>query len=250
MSRRNNYRNGSSQLYHPNDMSLTLDNDASHQKMWIEKVEEAKHIQEQKQIDRILTGIIKEKLFGNLLAEDSRISDEGYYNLDRIGKKLMNPIKLPFHKKIHPLPTQPEFSRITRNSYRSRTIDTGSRLKAQTIDASELPETRRRRLSKKNSVVDGDSMNDTRRGFLPKQLSISKLSNNINAHFREITGNQTSMIYDIKMTKQMLLEYSKKVDLVNRKCFERFIYFFSFPNSCNFRQYSNWVETAANCSIR
>lgn len=58
--------------------------------MWNEKISEGKHVQEQKQIDRILFGIVKERLFGQLLSQDSRISDEGFYTLDKLNKDLVN----------------------------------------------------------------------------------------------------------------------------------------------------------------
>ena len=36
---------GPTKIYEPNGLSITLDSDLSHQKMWNEKVEEAKFIQ-------------------------------------------------------------------------------------------------------------------------------------------------------------------------------------------------------------
>ena len=135
MSKRDKLKTGSSKIYHPNNMSLILNNDSYHQKMWSEKVEETRHIQEQKQIDRILHGIVKERLFGNLLAQDTRISTEGYYHLDKITKRFMNPIKLPEREKVYPLSSQHDYSRVTRHStIKHKTIDAGPRRKAQTID--------------------------------------------------------------------------------------------------------------------
>lgn len=43
-------------------------------------------MQQQKQIDRILTGIIKERLFGQILSQDSRLSTTSYYTLDKLNK--------------------------------------------------------------------------------------------------------------------------------------------------------------------
>ncbi len=64
-----------SKLYHnQNDLSIPYDRDQCHEKMWQDKVEEAKHVQEKKQIDKILHNIVKERMFGNFLAEDTRIS--------------------------------------------------------------------------------------------------------------------------------------------------------------------------------
>lgn len=68
-------------------------------------------MQEQKQIDRILYGIVKEKLFGQLLGQDTRISNEGYYALDRISKELFNnnSTSVRVKRKIYPLSNQPSY---------------------------------------------------------------------------------------------------------------------------------------------
>lgn len=116
-----------SKLSQHDSLGITLDSDLSHQKMWNEKVEEAKHIQEQKQIDRILQGIVKERLFGHLLSQESRISTEGFYALDRISRKQMNPIKLPPHKKVFPSLRQRDFSRNSDRPHH-RTIDVQAKL--------------------------------------------------------------------------------------------------------------------------
>lgn len=46
-------------------------------------------MQERKQIDRILQGIVKERMFGTFLNEDTRMSVEQYYNLDLIQRSKM-----------------------------------------------------------------------------------------------------------------------------------------------------------------
>jgi hypothetical protein len=61
-----------------------MSNDRSHERLNENKVEETKHVQERKQIDKILRGIVKERMFGNFLNEDTRISSEQYYNVDMI----------------------------------------------------------------------------------------------------------------------------------------------------------------------
>ena len=115
-------------LYHPNSLSLTQNNDHSHQKIWSQKVEEAKHIQEQKKIDKMFQCLIKERLFGNFLSEDSRISTEGYFTIDKINKHCTNPPKLGNSRKIVPLKNQPAFSsRITEKKSKYSTIDVPDR---------------------------------------------------------------------------------------------------------------------------
>lgn len=38
--------------------------------------------------------------------------------------------------------------------------------------------------------------------------------------------------------------------MVNQQCLDRFLYFFGFPNNCHVRQFSSWLETVANCSMK
>lgn len=89
-------------------------------------MEEGKHVQEQKQIDRILFGIVKERLFGQLLGQDTRISNEGYYALGKIGREGVNPVLVRGRRKIAPLVGQPSYDIVVRDRFRSQTIDAGS----------------------------------------------------------------------------------------------------------------------------
>lgn len=75
---------GKSKVYDPNTLGITFDNDLSHQKMWDNKIEETKHVQEQKKIDRMFFGIIKERMFGKILLSDKKLSNDTMRNLDRI----------------------------------------------------------------------------------------------------------------------------------------------------------------------
>lgn len=69
---------------------------------------------------------MKERLFGQLLSHDTRISNEGFYALDKMNKELVNPVVVKNSRKIWPLPGQPSYD-----------ITTKSRLKYRTIDASD-----------------------------------------------------------------------------------------------------------------
>lgn len=60
-------REKGSKVYPLNTQSITMNNDYSHQSLNENKAEEAKHVQEKKQIDKILQGIVKERMFGNFL---------------------------------------------------------------------------------------------------------------------------------------------------------------------------------------
>jgi hypothetical protein len=44
-------------------------------------------VQEKKQIDKILQGIVKERMFGNFLNEDTRTSVEHFYAIEQIYKE-------------------------------------------------------------------------------------------------------------------------------------------------------------------
>jgi hypothetical protein len=50
------------------NMDIGLDRDFEHQKVWSDKMEEPKHVQEMKQIDKIFQGIVKERIFGTIIA--------------------------------------------------------------------------------------------------------------------------------------------------------------------------------------
>lgn len=67
--------------------------------------------------------LIKERLFGKLLAEDGRISIDGYHTLDKYSKDNVNPPKLPSPRKIKPLLHQPEYSRLDMRKSKFSTID-------------------------------------------------------------------------------------------------------------------------------
>lgn len=47
-------------------------------------MEETKHVQEKKQIDKILHSIVRERLFGSLLEEENVLSMESAYNIESI----------------------------------------------------------------------------------------------------------------------------------------------------------------------
>ena len=82
-------REKGSKVYPVNSQTILKNNDRSHEKLNENKVEEAKHVQEKKQIDKILQGIVKERMFGNFINEDTRISVEQYYNMDLIHRNSM-----------------------------------------------------------------------------------------------------------------------------------------------------------------
>jgi hypothetical protein len=80
-------REKGSKIYDQNSQSILMNNDRSHEKINEVKIDEARHVQEKKQIDRMLHGIIKERLFGNFLTDESKLSTENVYHLDKISKK-------------------------------------------------------------------------------------------------------------------------------------------------------------------
>lgn len=49
-------------------MNETIDRDSEHQKVWSDKIEETKQVQEMKQIDKIFQGIVKERIFGTIIS--------------------------------------------------------------------------------------------------------------------------------------------------------------------------------------
>jgi hypothetical protein len=57
-----------SKVYDPHDLSLTINNDDDHDRFEGNKGAEARSIQQQKQIDRMFKGLVKERLFGHMLA--------------------------------------------------------------------------------------------------------------------------------------------------------------------------------------
>ena len=73
-----------SKVYVPNSQSITMNNDSSHDRLTVAKGEEAKVVQQRKQIDKILQSIVKERLFGNFQQEDNKLSIENAYNIDLI----------------------------------------------------------------------------------------------------------------------------------------------------------------------
>jgi len=54
-----------SKVYQINAQSIGMNNDNEHEWMNENKVEETKHVREKKQIDKIMHGIVKERMFGN-----------------------------------------------------------------------------------------------------------------------------------------------------------------------------------------
>jgi predicted transcriptional regulator len=64
-----------------------MNNDRSHIHISYNKVEETKVVQEKRQIDKIMHGIIKERLFSHFIDEDTRTSEENYMKITRIGRK-------------------------------------------------------------------------------------------------------------------------------------------------------------------
>lgn len=73
----------------------------------------------------MLTGIVKERLFGHFLSQESRISDEGYYQMEKITKDFVNPISLP-KRKISPIRGVKDYQIVPRRKKTAlyRTIDT------------------------------------------------------------------------------------------------------------------------------
>lgn len=67
-------REKGSKVYPSNIQSIAMNTDKSHQKITESKIEEAVYIQEKKRIDKILQSIVKERLFGNFISEDGRLS--------------------------------------------------------------------------------------------------------------------------------------------------------------------------------
>lgn len=113
-----------SKIYDRNGLSLASNNDQCHEKMWDQKVEEAKHVQQQRQIDRILMGIVKERLFGQLLAHQTRLSQKGYYTLDRLNKEFVNPTQIKTSRKITPLKNIPIYDGQLRSKHKTIDIST------------------------------------------------------------------------------------------------------------------------------
>ena len=64
-----------------------MNNDRSHIHMNNQKVEETKVVQERRQIDKIMHGIIKERLFSNFIEEETRISEDIFTKINGICKK-------------------------------------------------------------------------------------------------------------------------------------------------------------------
>ena len=67
-------REKGSKVYPSNIQSIAMNNDKSHQKITDCKIEEAVYIQEKKRVFKILQSIVKERLFGNFISEDGRLS--------------------------------------------------------------------------------------------------------------------------------------------------------------------------------
>ena len=63
-----------SKIYLPNMQSITINKDMEHQVVNEREVLEPKHIQEKKKIDKIMQNIVKERMFGTFLKEDTKIS--------------------------------------------------------------------------------------------------------------------------------------------------------------------------------
>lgn len=56
-------------VYAPNFLSYALNDDQKHLKVWKEKIQENKDVQQKKQIDKILQGVIKERMFGDIISK-------------------------------------------------------------------------------------------------------------------------------------------------------------------------------------
>lgn len=82
-----------SKVYIPNGQSIPMNNDHSHEKLTLDKVEETKVVQERRQIDKMLQAIVKERLFGNLLEDENKLSLESVYNIDLIHRNNFNTTK-------------------------------------------------------------------------------------------------------------------------------------------------------------
>lgn len=82
-----------SKVYIVNAQSIPMNNDHSHAKLTLDKVEETKVIQEKRQIDKMLQAIVKERLFGNLLEDENKLSLESVYNIDLIHRNNFNNAK-------------------------------------------------------------------------------------------------------------------------------------------------------------
>lgn len=80
-------RERGSKIYAQTVYNIPMDNDRSHINISYSKVEETKVIQEKRQIDKIMHGVIKERLFSHFIDEDTRISEENYMKITGIGKK-------------------------------------------------------------------------------------------------------------------------------------------------------------------
>lgn len=83
--------------------------------------------------------------------------------------------------------------------------------------------------------------------YVPKVFTVGKIPNLAN-HFRELAGNQTAMMYDVKLSKEMLIKYNKQNPIISQRCLDRFLFFYNFPGPLNYKQFCTWIESAANCT--
>jgi hypothetical protein len=63
-----------------------------------------------------------------------------------------------------------------------------------------------------------------------------------------MTNNSTQIIYDMKITRENIINKGKS--LMNVKIIENFLHFFGFPPSMGYRQYCNLVENAVNNELK
>jgi SET domain-containing protein len=80
-------RERGSKIYSETVYNIPMNNDRSHINMSSSKVEETKVVQERRQIDKIMHGIIKERLFSHFIDEDTRLSEDNYSKITGICKK-------------------------------------------------------------------------------------------------------------------------------------------------------------------
>ena len=70
---------------------------------------------------------------------------------------------------------------------------------------------------------------------------------NFEEHFKNLSLTPTIFLYDIKITKELLI--SKMNKNIDNRLIEYFLYFFGFPSVISFRQYKKGIEKAFNSSL-
>lgn len=82
--------NRQSKIYAEQLYNIPISNDFSHYGITAEKAEECKVVHEKKQIEKIMHGIVKERMFGNFIKDDTRVSLDNFTVIDEINKNSTN----------------------------------------------------------------------------------------------------------------------------------------------------------------